>query len=275
MRLVKVIFIMLGVLVASNSNAALTGPFAFDGHDYYVVTNCQNWQQAEDQALGLGGHLVSISDSDENDFVASIIPWGGGWWTGLSDQVSEGNWVWTDGSPTTFFSWNMPYEPNGGTGENCVEMGNSGAWNDLPCDRCIGAILEVPAVPAVICAGFEPPMADHPVTVKKNRALPLKALVFDADGFALSDADFTVPPVVQVLFDAGTGGDPVDVTDEVLSVGLGTEGNQFVFTDEGYWQFNLKTKNYTAPGTYIVTMETGDDAEYVFDPACMTEFVIQ
>jgi hypothetical protein len=125
------------------------------------------------------------------------------------------------------------------------------------------------------CNGFEPPMANYPVTVKKNRALPLKAELFDADGFALTDSDFTALPVVQVLFDSGQGGDPVDVTDEVLSAGHGDEGNQFVFTEDGRWQFNLLTKNYSAPGTYIVSMDTGDDFEYVFDPSCLTEFVVQ
>lgn len=128
---------------------------------------------------------------------------------------------------------------------------------------------------AYACSGFEPPMADYPVTVKKSRALPLKAQVFDADGYAMTDAQFDAPPVLQVLFDSGAGGDPVDVTDDALPAGLGTEGNQFVFTAGGNWQFNLLTKNYSAPGTYIVTMETGDDTEYEIDPACVTEFVIQ
>jgi len=143
MILSRVIIAGLVLVFIGSANAALTGPYVYEGNEYYVVTNCQDWHEAESQAVGLGGHLVSISDSDENDFVASIIPWGGGWWTGLSDQITEGDWVWSDGSATTYLSWNQPYEPNGGINENCVEMGNTGVWNDLPCDRCIGAILEV------------------------------------------------------------------------------------------------------------------------------------
>ena len=50
-----------------------------------------------------------------------------------------------------------------------------------------------------------------------------------------------------MLFDSSFGGaDPIDVTAEALPAGLGTEGNQFGFTDEKKWQFNLNTKNYTA-----------------------------
>jgi hypothetical protein len=130
------------------------------------------------------------------------------------------------------------------------------------------------SVPEVSCVGFEPPMANYPVKVKKNRALPLKAEVFEYSGAALSDLDLAAPPVVQVLYDSGAGGDPIDVTEDVLSAGQGSEGNQFVFNDEGYWQFNLKTNNYSAPGTYIVQMESGNGSEYVFSPTCETEFIV-
>jgi hypothetical protein len=125
------------------------------------------------------------------------------------------------------------------------------------------------------CYGFEPPMAAGPVTVKKNRALPHKAQLLDVDGYAVTDADIAAPPVIQVLFDSGSGGDPIDVTDDALPAGQGTEGNQFVYTEDEKWQFNLKTKNYTASGTYTVTMETGDEAEYLIDPTCESSFVIK
>lgn len=136
-------------------------------------------------------------------------------------------------------------------------------------------IVTIPTAPSFTCVGFEPPMANSPVTVKKNRALPLKAEIFDADGIVLTAMDLTTVPVVQVLYDAGAGGEPVDVTEDVLSAGHGSEGNQFAFTEEGYWQFNLKTKNYSAPGTYIVQLETGDESEYVLESTCQTAFVIE
>ena len=63
---------------------------------------------------------------------------------------------------------------------------------------------------------------------------------------------------------------------EALPAGQGDDGNQFVFTDDGRWQFNLKISNYTAPGTYTVFMESGDDTEFVFEsPTCVAEFVVR
>ena len=87
------------------------------------------------------------------------------------------------------------------------------------------------------------------MTVKKNRALPLKAQLFDSDGNPITDLDIVAPPVIQVIFTPATGGTPLDVTDDALPAGQGTEGNQFEFSG-GKWQFNLKTQNYTSQGTY-------------------------
>ncbi len=65
----------------------------------------------------------------------------------------------------------------------------------------------------------------------------------------------------------------MDVTEDALPAGHGTESNQFAFTTDGKWQLNLKTKNYTASGIYRITMVSGDDSEYGVN-SCQTEFVI-
>jgi hypothetical protein len=118
-------------------------------------------------------------------------------------------------------------------------------------------------------------MASGPVTVKKNKVLPLKAQLLDADNNIVTDFDIAALPVLQVLYDSGIGEDPINVTDDALPAGQGTEGNQFVFTDDLKWQFNLKTKNYSAAGTYNIFMVSGDASEYMIDPMCEATFVIE
>jgi len=116
-------------------------------------------------------------------------------------------------------------------------------------------------------------MDGGPVTVKKNRVLPFKAIIQDESGNPIIDLDIVSPPVIQVLFGSDIPS-AVDVTDDALPAGQGTEGNQFEFgTDK--WQFNLKTKNYTAEGTYTVSMVSGDDSEYTISPTCVGIFVIE
>ena len=130
------------------------------------------------------------------------------------------------------------------------------------------------ATPGFSCVGFEPPMASGPVTVRANRALPLKAELFDTYDYAVTDLDLVAPPVVQVWFDPGNGSPPIDVTGDALPAGQGDDGNQFVFTGS-QWQYNLKTSNYSAEGTYSITMAAGDNTEYLISPSCEAQFVIE
>jgi hypothetical protein len=123
------------------------------------------------------------------------------------------------------------------------------------------------------CTGFQPPMASGPVTVRGNRALPLKAQLFNADGAQMTDLELTAPPVLQVMFESAAGGTPVDVTGDALPAGHGTDGNEFEYNlPDQLWQYNLKTKDYTAAGTYTITMVSGDDSEYIIDPTCEATF---
>jgi hypothetical protein len=116
--------------------------------------------------------------------------------------------------------------------------------------------------------------SDNPVRAKKNKVFPLKLLLVDNDGFLIIGADLSAPPVVEVLFFDESASEYDDLSDEVLSSGKGSEGNQFELNDEGYWQFNLKSRNYSAEGSYMVTAISGDADEYIIDPSCVASFEI-
>jgi autotransporter-associated beta strand protein len=112
------------------------------GHFYHLIRAEQaaegvTWSQAEALANSLGGHLVTINDQVEQDWITNNFPGSGVndfyVWTGLNDRNSEGNYVWSSGEPATYTNW-YPGEPNGLLGENYVHMynfanGNFG-WND-------------------------------------------------------------------------------------------------------------------------------------------------
>ena len=140
-----------------------------------------------------------------------------------------------------------------------------------------------PPGPSLACQGFEPPMnlAYLPPAVgggliarkvKRNRVLPFKATLVDGDGNIVTD--LVSPPVIQVVYQAVPMGAVVDVTADALVNGKGTDGNQFELAGDR-WQFNLRTKNYSAAGTYTGTMVSGDVTEYVVDPTCEGVFVIE
>jgi hypothetical protein len=85
--------------------------------------------------------------------------------------------------------------------------------------------------------------------------------LFDEEGNLVTDMDIVAAPVVQVLYGSGSVGEAIDVTGSALPAGQGTDGNQFEFTDDLKWQFNLKTQNYTAAGTYTISIVSGDNTE--------------
>jgi hypothetical protein len=118
------------------------------GHQYYLLSP-STWTDAEAAAVGLGGHLVTIDDAFENTFVTSRFGVATGvfasqhdLWIGLTDQVTEGTFVWASGAPLVYQNW-VVGEPNnctfvpgiGCTPENYVHMGwwanPLGQWNDL------------------------------------------------------------------------------------------------------------------------------------------------
>ena len=91
------------------------------------------------------GHLVTLSNLAENNFVATT-PGVADRWIGLSDRVgvapgaSESNltvdpftmgWKWVTGEPFSFQNWNTG-EPNDSGGEDAVHLRNDAAmnWND-------------------------------------------------------------------------------------------------------------------------------------------------
>jgi hypothetical protein len=130
------------------------------------------------------------------------------------------------------------------------------------------------AVPELSCEGFEPPMNNGPVKVRKKLvALPLKMQLSDEGGLII-DADIAAPPVLQVLYDSGVGA-AKDVTGNALPALRVTIGNQFFFTKTGKWNFNLGAWHYSAPGTYTISVVSGDETEYVINPTCTATFVVE
>lgn len=124
------------------------------GHWYYLLDN-SNWTGAENAAITLGGHLATINNGDEQNWVWNR--WGSGHnlWLGLNDAAVEGTFAWSSGELVSFTNW-RPGEPNNGNGgENYVYMmgaGLSGAsqWNDFkdenstPGQPLFYGVVEVP-----------------------------------------------------------------------------------------------------------------------------------
>ena len=167
-------------LTATSSAALIQWPISAGGNgNFYGITpTTMKWTEAEAFAVSLGGHLASIGDLNENQFLFNTFFSGpnnvGIAWIGFNDVASEGTFVWSSGDPVTFTRW-APGEPNNGAGNDYVNMlsgsvlpGSPGAWNDSEDFEQFVGLYELPAsaVPepgamamnAVIAAAFASPM---------------------------------------------------------------------------------------------------------------------
>jgi hypothetical protein len=110
---------------------------AATGH-YYAQVDGTTWFGAEAVASGHGGHLVTINDEAEQDWLSATFTQDN-LFIGFNDRAEEGVWVWTSAEPVTYTNW-TPGEPNDWQewfpGEDVAVMnwrdeGGHLGWNDL------------------------------------------------------------------------------------------------------------------------------------------------
>ena len=144
--------LLLSIVWATSGQAiTIAGPVInpANGHLYYVLDTA-SWTDSEAEATTLGGHLVTINDAAENDWVFdNIVPLlptdvASTPWLGLNDAALEGTFVWASGEPVTFTNWS-PAQPDDARGvEDYAHMWTPlsaletpsvfGQWNDLSDD---------------------------------------------------------------------------------------------------------------------------------------------
>ena len=108
------------LLPATARAQVLHGPVTnpTNGHLYYLLT-AGSWQESETRAALFGGHLATVNDHAENDWLFATFGAFGGQerslWIGLNDAISEGSFVWADGDPSLYRNW-QPSQPDDALG---------------------------------------------------------------------------------------------------------------------------------------------------------------
>jgi hypothetical protein len=113
--------------LASGFTSIIAGPTLnpSNGHTYYLLDR-ENWTDSENLAQTLGGHLVTINDQAENDWVYNSFSAFGGversLWLGFTDRDVAGTFVWTSGEPVTYTNWSVGQPNNGITASRGPEF---------------------------------------------------------------------------------------------------------------------------------------------------------
>jgi len=115
-----------------------------NGHAYRQVGMAQTFDEATAACARAGGHLVTISDGDENAFVGGQFL--GTLWLGALKRKKTAYFQWITGEPfeVEFFA---PGDPDLNVIPDCLVMGDDRKWYDRACDGAKGgpyaAVCEV------------------------------------------------------------------------------------------------------------------------------------
>lgn len=124
----------------------------FRGTNYYLSRTKATWPRARTEASNIGGFLAKIESAEENHFLASRLPVNSAY-IGLSDEIEEGTFKWTDGEVPTYTNW-YPRQPNDYQGkQDYVELLKNGLWNDQFNYEKLLFIVELPCVSVRQTAG--------------------------------------------------------------------------------------------------------------------------
>jgi hypothetical protein len=175
-------YVMAGLITFGLSHtveAAVIQTASYDNHTYYLLERTDTWKEAEAEANSLGGHLVTINDSEENDWIidtfqqaalndletTSGIP---ALWTGYIRNRGSSEWYWVSGESSTYTNW-ASGEPGGSwnevtSGILLTDHGSgweAGQWHDILDPRApqdydygLAETVPIPSTILLMCIGL-------------------------------------------------------------------------------------------------------------------------
>ncbi|KUF09733.1 C-type lectin domain-containing protein [Pseudoponticoccus marisrubri] len=100
------------------------------GHVYLRSADRARWSEAREICAQGGGHLATVTSAAENAFLTAHFDGSDRIWLGGTDAAQEGTWRWITGEPWGFAAWNDEEPNNSDAGEDYLEFGDDGLWND-------------------------------------------------------------------------------------------------------------------------------------------------
>ena len=104
----------------------------YKGHQYKIFIENISWPEAKIACEKQGGHLATITSSDEQAFIEKLNSNEDSLWIG-GHRINKNDWYWVTGEPWQYTHW-ADGEPNDSdnvmSNENCVAVWPL-EWNDL------------------------------------------------------------------------------------------------------------------------------------------------
>lgn len=172
----------------------------YNGHTYFLTDREQgtSWKASEAQAVTAGGHLVTINDQSEQDWLNSTfqdqVSYGDSlvpesYWIGLYDQ-GDNTFEWVSRENSSYTNW-ASGEPNNLGEEDYVELNPLfavGQWNDRSGEASViggRGIVELTYLKVGI--DIKPDDLINPINPNSKGVIPVA--IFSTDGFDATSVD--------------------------------------------------------------------------------------
>ncbi|CAB3397068.1 unnamed protein product [Caenorhabditis bovis] len=148
---------------------------------YQFFSAPTQFEDAEEQCISLGGHLVSVVNGEENALVSSnadvqlVKSNYTDYWIGANDLSTPGKWQWTDGSIFNYNLWDAG-EPIGG--DCALKSKGSLKWKTNDCQVYLPYVC---ATPPIIASTCPPQTTPKPTTCPTPPPCPTKTCVPSCD----------------------------------------------------------------------------------------------
>ncbi len=147
----------------------------YGGHTYLLTDGGLTWSQAEAYAQGLGGHLVTINDMAEQQWLQTTFGAYGNVWIGMTDEATEGTWLWSSGQAASYTNWagGQPnnYDEWWGGEADYAWMQSDGTWVDFRGDHGFRGLIELD-VAGTGSAGTAGPYGQYLLDVDVTDSVP-------------------------------------------------------------------------------------------------------
>ncbi|XP_052076832.1 uncharacterized protein LOC127714840 isoform X3 [Mytilus californianus] len=147
---VTLLVISMFQLVIGSQPSTLPCPTGWESHGlkcYKMYHKFCNFLNAKKYCHDQNAEVIMPKTEEENNIMKTLLQqvkfnnsnqWNG-IWIGLTDNESEGTWIWNDGTrlDSAYDDWNTDYrEPGGGDTENCVIIPKATRrWHDIKCGK--------------------------------------------------------------------------------------------------------------------------------------------